>query len=112
MEGMNPLSPVVIIETTLPYSWSEDEISKWEEEILGISACVQRVRIQSKYTWKGTLQSEKEHLIRLKTTTGNQLKVIKWIEINHPYDVPEILVYDVQSSSKYAKWVEEESRVE
>src|SRR3989338_4719675 len=60
----------------------------------------------SLYRWKGRIERAKEVLLLIKTTEKNFIQVKKAIEVNHPYEVPEILCLPVKrGSAAYLKWL-------
>lgn len=69
-------------------------------------ACVQMIRIKSRYVWKNKLQNEKEILLIIKTTQKNCKKILAVFDSHHPYELPEFACFKAQSSKKYKKWVE------
>ena len=64
---------------------------------LKLCACVNFVKIESMYSWKGQREEHPEYLALFKTTksAANRLKTA--ICRLHPYEVPEIVELDVRS---------------
>ena len=75
-----------------------------------IAACVQVVPdIQSSYFWEGAVQTEPEVLLLLKTFESHLPVLLKSLEKDHPYDVPECLVTQMMMvSSSYLAWMKKE----
>ncbi|MEM1287448.1 MAG: divalent-cation tolerance protein CutA [Pseudomonadota bacterium] len=73
----------------------------------GVAACVQITPIKSIYRWDGKIESANEFLLTIKTLTGRLQHVEAYIQSEHPYDEPELIVLPVLAASKgYAAWVE------
>ena len=61
----------------------------------------------SLYTWKGEIQSEKEHVLILKTQNKHQELIEERVKKLHPYDCPCILAIQPSYSSKeFAQWID------
>jgi periplasmic divalent cation tolerance protein len=68
-----------------------------------LSACT------SIYRWKGKIQEESEYLMVIKTKKENYSQVEKYLKESHPYDVPEIIGWEVtQGSADYLNWLKAE----
>ena len=62
--------------------------------------------INSKYIWKGELQSANEVILMIKTKKDYFTQIEKLIKKNHTYELPEIICVDITDSSvEYANWV-------
>jgi periplasmic divalent cation tolerance protein len=73
-----------------------------------LAACAQISRIESVYTWKGTVESGKEYRILFKTLDEHYPAVERAILELHPYEVPAIHAFPmVHVSPAYAAWIEE-----
>ena len=74
-----------------------------------LAACVNVIpRIESVYAWKGELCRDGEATLLIKTTRGRLEALKDAIGELHPYDLPEILVIEVDqesSSREYLEWV-------
>ncbi len=75
-----------------------------------LAACVQiDGPVQSVYRWQGEICESQEWRCTLKTLAALTQPVVEAIGTHHPYDVPEILVLPVASSSPaYAQWLAEQ----
>lgn len=63
--------------------------------------------IRSTYRWEGEVRTEEEHLVVLKTRAALVDGVKAAFAELHPYDVPELLVFDVSDGSRaYLEWVD------
>ncbi|MCG3134287.1 MAG: Divalent-cation tolerance protein CutA [Planctomycetes bacterium] len=77
-----------------------------------LAACVARIPgVRSVYRWKGAIEESDEVQLVAKTSDEAAPRAAARIAEVHPYDVPEILVLDVDSShAAYAAWVAAETR--
>ncbi len=58
------------------------------------------------YTWRGTIESEREALVLLKTTEAGVARVLERVPALHPYEVPEVLVLPVEAGhGPYLDWL-------
>ena len=76
----------------------------------GLAACVNVVRspVESFYTWKGKLESAREHLLIMKTTAKRLAELEREVMRLHSYDVPEFIVIPIiAGSAKYLSWLRE-----
>jgi periplasmic divalent cation tolerance protein len=97
--------PVLIVFTTVSGAEGAAELAK---KIVGekLAACVQVTPINSHYFWDGELRSEPEHLLSIKTFPGKYDELERFIEQNHPYEVPEIIAVNAERVSEgYLKWM-------
>jgi len=62
------------------------------------------------FRWEGKLHSaEPEQVLLIKTCRDRLTDLEKYFEKNHPYDCPELLVFEVAALSKaYADWMKEQ----
>ncbi len=99
---------IVEIQTTFP-----DE--KAASHICGILiadrliACVNIVPAKSLYPWKGDLQIESECIAFIKTSVTNLDPVIQRLKAIHPYELPAILYWVIQTTEEYGTWVQAQS---
>ena len=75
-----------------------------------LAACVQITGpLLSIYRWQGEVCEAQEWRCTIKTLESAAPQLIHFINEAHPYDVPEILVVEVHSSSAaYAEWLAEQ----
>lgn len=103
---MNPLPALTLILTTFP---SEAEATTAATMLVNehLCACVSIVpKITSIYIWNGTLHSEMEVQVLIKTSPSRVTDLVKRLTSVHPYDVPEILVLPIsEGNSDYFDWV-------
>jgi len=75
-----------------------------------LAACVNMVpRIESVFWWDGKIQHDEESLLIIKTTQLKVESMIKYVQENHPYDVPEIITLSLaEGLPDYLNWVIDE----
>ncbi|MGC2360539.1 MAG: divalent-cation tolerance protein CutA [Thermoplasmata archaeon] len=60
-----------------------------------LAACGSVMPVDSKYWWRGRVQSESEALVLFKTLPKHVGALFRYLEEAHPYSVPEIVELDV-----------------
>lgn len=77
-----------------------------------LAACVNIIpTVRSKYWWNGEINTEDESLLVIKTRDDLILSLIDRIREVHPYQVPEIIAFEIkEGNADYLKWIEEETR--
>lgn len=76
-----------------------------EEEL---AACVNITPINSVYRWQGSLCSDREALLIIKTEQRQVGKIIDRIKAEHSYEVPEIIALPIVAGyEKYLAWIHE-----
>jgi periplasmic divalent cation tolerance protein len=74
----------------------------------GRAACGSIFKIASLFIWKGKLEHAIEYGAFIKTTNENYRHVENYIRKHHPYEVPEIVSWDIKrGSQKYLNWIRE-----
>lgn len=70
-------------------------------------ACANLIpRIESRYWWKGKIESSAEVLILFKTTKAKLKALERLIVAKHPYDTPEFIVLPIAAGNKrYLDWL-------
>ena len=67
--------------------------------------------IESRYWWRGKLESSAEVLIVFKTTKARLKALEKLILAKHPYDTPEFIVLTVTAGNRrYLDWLRKSAR--
>lgn len=62
------------------------------------------------YRWQGSLTTDDETLVLLKTVRGRWDALVAAIERHHPYEVPELLALPAGAAlPRYAAWLEAET---
>jgi uncharacterized protein involved in tolerance to divalent cations len=64
-----------------------------------LAGCGSIVPVDSQFWWEGRVQSESEALVLFKTVPKRVGALFRFLEEDHPYDVPEIVEIDVPRSS-------------
>lgn len=75
-----------------------------------LAACVNihLSQVESFYTWKGKLESAREHLLLIKTSAASIAKLEREVHRLHSYDVPEFIALPIiTGSGKYLSWLKE-----
>jgi periplasmic divalent cation tolerance protein len=75
-----------------------------------LAACVNVMLnpVESIYHWKGKVESSREYLLIMKSTTRCLPELERMVRRMHSYDVPEFLVLPVVSGSRgYLRWLVE-----
>ncbi len=71
-----------------------------------ITCCINYINnIKSIFFWKNKIKKTKEIKIIIKTLYKFKNIIIKLIEKNHPYKIPEILIIKSHTNNKYYKWI-------
>jgi periplasmic divalent cation tolerance protein len=73
----------------------------------GLTACANIIPlIESHYWWQEKIESSSEVLIIFKTTIHRQFELRECVLANHPYEVPEFVVLNIdQGSDAYLQWI-------
>lgn len=71
-------------------------------------ACANFWPIESRYWWKGKLESGKEYALLVKGRKAKE--IVKLIEENHSYEVPGISIEKIKVSEKTDRWIKKEVR--
>jgi periplasmic divalent cation tolerance protein len=75
-----------------------------------LAACVQIVPCRSVYRWEGAIEDGEEFRLDIKTDKARIGALLQKITDIHPYDEPELLVFDAAGASpSYAAWVNTET---
>ena len=70
-----------------------------------IGVCVQIHEIESVYEWEGEINTDKEFLLVIKHFPEKIDLVVSFLEKNHPYEVPEIISFNLDRvNDSYLKW--------
>jgi len=101
-----PMKNIIVLHTTVSKVEDAQKISEilLTEKLIG---CAQiEGPIQSMYTWKGTVESEPEFKLSVKTSSNLSDRVIEIIKKHHPYEVPEIIGNRLDyCSEEYQNWL-------
>lgn len=76
-----------------------------------LAACVQIAGpIESRYRWKGEIETAREWLCLIKTAAARFPEVERAIRAVHPYETPEIVETAISAgSAAYLEWIRTET---
>jgi len=89
-------------------SIDQTEQAQWMTQKLlekHLAACVQQTSGTSTYHWQGKLECSQEYYLHIKTSPDLKDQVIAWLEQNHPYEIPEIIIMEGACSKRYGEWL-------
>jgi len=95
-----------IIISTYPDLETAEKAAKYLIKEKRLAACVNLVKIESRYIWKDKYEESGEYLAIYKTTQEKMEDLKKEVETRHPYDTPEVVeipVFDM--NKKYLDWL-------
>jgi periplasmic divalent cation tolerance protein len=101
---------------TLQVQFAIDDATLGEaivDELLNrrVIACAQTIGpVTSRYWWHGTIEQAQEWLFVCKTTGDRLDEVIDAVRARHPYEVPEIVAFDIGGGfHAYTEWIAAET---
>ena len=96
--------PLALVTTTVG---QEDDARRIAQAVLQarLAACVQVDAITSHYRWQGMLHEEAEWRLVCKTTAPAASQLFDFLQAQHPYALPQLVVQPIQASAAYAHWV-------
>jgi len=96
----------VWIYTTAPNHKSAEKISSYllKKKLV---ACVNMFPVKSQYWWKKKILKNSEVALIIKTSSKKKNKALSEIKKIHPYKLPDIVSFDVDSSKEVIKWIED-----
>lgn len=71
-----------------------------------LASCVQVTDINSSYVWNGKIENTNEKLLSIKTKRSLYNDIEKLILDNHNYELPQIVVFDIDGYDKYLDWID------
>jgi periplasmic divalent cation tolerance protein len=102
--------PVVLMLSTLPDKQTADALAQAVLQAR-LAACVTNLgAVASQYHWKGVLESSNEMQLLFKTSVARSHELQRFVTDQHPYETPEILVWQVDASPGYGQWVNAETQ--
>jgi periplasmic divalent cation tolerance protein len=72
-------------------------------------ACANITDSQSLYVWNDAKMEEFECIVIAKTSIHKISEAIVQLKTNHPYELPCVLNWEVDSTDEYSAWVEQET---
>ncbi len=96
---------IALLYSTFP---SEEAAKQCMHELLETKsiACANITNSQSQYIWNGLKTDEFECISIAKTSIHKITKAIEQLKNIHPYELPCIITWDVESTVEYSDWVE------
>ena len=99
--------PIVIVLTTWP---AQGDAGGLATTLVSerLAACVSILpEMESVYSWRGELQRDRERQLLVKTSRARLDALKKRLGELHPYEVPELLVVEVDDGSDaYLEWLQ------
>ncbi len=101
---------MILVYCTCPNVEVADHIARTVVEER-LAACVNRIPdVRSTYRWKGSVQTEPESLLLIKTRKDRFEALKNRILTLHPYELPELIAVQVSGGfDRYLAWVADES---
>ena len=91
---------------------TREEAGRIAEALLSrrLAACVHVIGpVESRYWWRGKLESAEEWLCLAKTTVDRVAAAMEAISRAHSYETPEIIVTPIMDgSAAYLRWIDAE----
>lgn len=103
---MSEVEKMVMIYSTFPDTATAKDVGgKLVDH--GLAACVNIIpQMTSIYRWEGALTTNSEAIMLIKTRAALAAKVIAAVEVEHPYDTPALLVFEVTHGAQgYLDWL-------
>lgn len=77
------------------------------------AACVNILGpVESVFWWQGRVDRARERLLVIKTVQRNVPRIRELLQAEHPYSVPEFIVWPIQDGlPAYLRWVHESCRI-
>ena len=99
---------ISVVQTTLPGEWLEAEVGEWTFSIVNekIAACAQRNLVDSTYRWQDKIEYGSEWRIQFKTSIDKTEQLMTRINDTHPYESPQIIWWEANSTDQYLNWVQ------
>jgi periplasmic divalent cation tolerance protein len=103
-----PLPKIITCYTTIS---DKDGSSRLIEQLLKskLIACGVSWPANSQYNWKEGAVSADEHIVFMKSSLQLKERLVSRIQDFHPYDVPCILIREVECNLSYYEWVNEQT---
>ena len=104
MESSLSLRPIAIVATTVANAADAERLAQGAVQIQ-LAACAQVEAITSHYMWEGQLEHSPEWRIVFKTLPDAVAALWTWLQAQHPYTVPQLLLRTEHADPTYAAWV-------
>jgi periplasmic divalent cation tolerance protein len=98
----------VVIYVTVPDEGTGSRLGRGLVESR-LAACVNIVSgLRSIYWWRGEVEEARECLLVIKSRREKLSEIIRFIKMNHPYEVPEIIALPIVGGGEdYLRWIDE-----
>ncbi len=102
-------SSVWVVLCNCPDEASADRLAQGVIEAR-LAACVNRLApVQSVYRWNERIEIATEVPLLIKTTASRYEAVQAWLQVEHPYDIPEIIALPLAAGlPAYLAWIAQE----
>jgi len=102
---------VLVVSCTFPDHETAERISRLAVENR-LAACATLLsKAESIYRWKGRIETARETAVNFKTTQDQLATLQAFLLEEHPYEVPEVLAWQVfDGAPAYLAWVEHSTR--
>lgn len=110
METLSCLEPIAVLTTTVGSAEAAEHLAQSAVQS-GMAACVQVQAITSHYIWQGQQERSAEWRLVLKTVPAVAADLWHWVQAQHPYDVPQLLLRTEHANAAYAAWVAEQINI-
>lgn len=111
MESSLFLLPIAIVTTTVGSEADAERLAQGAVQAQ-LAACVQLEAIASHYVWQGQRAHSQEWRLVCKTRPEAAELLWAWLQAQHSYDVPQLLLRTEHASPAYAAWVAENVNLE
>ncbi len=110
MNVADPPRPLVAL-ITHPRNRADDFARRLVEG--RIAACANLVEVRSIYRWQGAVEEDPETMLVIKTTSDRVAELEAILETEHPYDVPELVLWEPEHvKESYLAWLLAATRAE
>ncbi|MBI2441610.1 MAG: divalent-cation tolerance protein CutA [Lentisphaerae bacterium] len=103
-------SNLIVVQTTVASAKAARSLAKAIVQAR-LAACIQVSRIHSTYRWRNRIEHAAEWLLTAKTRRASAKALMAFIRRHHPYEVPEIVAFNIAHTSRaYGAWVLAETK--
>jgi len=110
MDQLAFLEPISIVTTTVANAEDAQRLAQGAVQAR-VAACAQIEPITSHYEWQGQLEHSAEWRIVFKTLADGAPSLLAWLQAQHPYEVPQLLLRTEHANAAYAAWVAEQVNI-
>lgn len=96
---------VTLILTTVPDAQTAQKLASGALDAR-LAACVTQLGVvHSNYHWQGKVESADEIQLLFKTSVARSLELEQFIQSHHPYETPEVLLWQATATLAYGQWI-------